>query len=234
MSEAKPKKRVLTDWDGVHVDFVSKYLQCIRAAVGKTFKYEQVTQWDVGKSLGLSDQELEKVHRLLYSPGVASSLSFYNESLDAIPRLWDLSDLWIVTTPLDENPTWEFERRRQIERAFPKLTLHKRIYSVSEKAAIRGDIFIDDKFANAVAWADANPTGVSILWDGPWNRSWRLDDSNLVRLPWMPLPEARGTTRKDYAEEVAKLKVYRVDRRPNCFLVSSWKVVYALLQVGWL
>lgn len=176
--------RVLCDVDGVLANFTEAYLQIVRQELDIRKTEADIDQWDIGDALQLTPEQRELVHRWLYAPGVARTLEPYEDALSKVPVLAQVCDLWFVTSPLENNPTWVYDRslwfQKYFSRRVPGLPnemiksagkpLHRKIIHTPSKSFIKGDVFIDDKRSNVDAWAKNFPDGVAFLWDLPHNQ----------------------------------------------------------------
>jgi 5'(3')-deoxyribonucleotidase len=145
-------KRVLVDVDGVLADFVAKYLQLVHEVTGKQFTHEQVTEFDIGKALGLTPEQSGAVARGVLT-GFASMLEPLPGAVEGLRRLREISEVYIVTSPWNKCETWMSERERwlRVHFDFP----HSHVLHGSAKHLVRGDILIDDK---------------TETWESPWNK----------------------------------------------------------------
>ncbi len=212
------KKRFLCDVDSVTADFVEVYLDILRHLnVRSNVTHEDVHLWDVGQALSLTDDVLAAVHEHLYAPGVASSLPVLPGSVEGIAAISAVTDFWFVTSPLNKNPTWEFERRRWISRVHNE-ELSKRVFSVPKKHIIKGDFFLDDKPSNCLEYAEENPDSVVFLWQTPWawahDKTGRPIETELVKM------HSRATDLIDLP---------RVNAPGTVLITKSWEVVRDLV-----
>lgn len=158
-------KTLLLDADGVIVDFVKGYLNTVEAVTGKRFTVDQITQFDIGKALGLSPEEISKVYAAI-KPGFCESLDPLPGAVEAVQRLMCCTDLYIVTSPLSALNTWASEREKWLKKHLG--LSNKRVLSGSAKHLVRGDFFVDDRAENVVEWDEHN-AGVAVMWKSPWN-----------------------------------------------------------------
>ncbi len=167
--------RVLCDVDGIIANFTRAYLDIVRDRLGLEFEEADVKQWDIGDAIGLNKRQRDIVHGDLFSPGLASRLSLYPRARSGITELARATDLWFVTSPLETNPTWCFDRAAWFAARFENVSsggkpLHKKIIHTPNKSFIDGDIFIDDKLENVEGWIANYPTRLAFLWDMPHNQ----------------------------------------------------------------
>lgn len=170
-------KTILLDADGVFVNFVKGYLDIIERVTGKRFTEDQITEFDIGKALGLSEADMRDVYNSIQT-GFCKRLEPLPGAIEAIQRIMLNHNVYVVTSPWTGVDTWDSERRTWIK---VHLGLDKsRVLSGSAKHLVRGDFFIDDKAENCVDWQDANPNGTAVMWRSPWNQNhpwpgWRFN-----------------------------------------------------------
>lgn len=163
------RPRVLVDVDGVLADFVSGYLGIVEAVTGRDFKPENVTQFDIGASLGLTPEESALCGRALSkAPGFCEALEVYPGAQDGIAALQKIADVYIVTSPWNSCPTWTYERERWLKRHFDIPS--SRVIHTSAKHVCRGDFLVDDKVSAVRSWHQEHPRGVGVVWDTPHNQ----------------------------------------------------------------
>lgn len=176
-SGSAARLRLLLDVDGVLANFVESYLDLVAIVTGRRYQPEQVTQFDIGGSLGLTPAESSEVKRLLgESQGFCLALRMYEGAQDGVARLQQLADVYIVTSPWNSCPTWTHEREAWLKKHF-KIP-HSRITHTSAKYLCRGDVFVDDKVDAVIKWQSEHPTALGVVWDTPHNQ---LDSYDGVR-----------------------------------------------------
>lgn len=171
---------VLLDMDGVIVDFVEHYLHLVEDFHGKVFSHDDVTQWDVERALGLSQDEAHVVHKALEAPRVAYHMHPYTGAVDAVHRISQHATVVFLTAHLKRSPTWVHDRDNWIKLFFGNVDT-KVVYT-HHKELVPGDVFVDDKPENVLSWKRAHPFGTAILWSMPWNKEHWLGDSDIIRL----------------------------------------------------
>jgi 5'(3')-deoxyribonucleotidase len=162
------KKKILIDVDGVFANFADYYLDYLNFVFETNYKYEDITDFDMEKSLELNDFQKFIMDRWRSKPGIASNLSVDQDVVDTIILLDAISDVYFLTSHLSSNPTWVYERDLWLQHHFGPNLGRKVIYT-KHKQAVTGDIFIDDCYENIVKWAEYNPKGAAYLWTAPWN-----------------------------------------------------------------
>jgi 5'(3')-deoxyribonucleotidase len=145
-------KRVLLDCDGVLSDFMSHlftYLEIER------FPYDE---WGVlGKHPLLP---WDKCTAAACTKNFCASMPEYPGARTFMETLRDTYDTYVVTSPWNGSSHWHHERVEWLtERGIDE----KRIIFSSAKHICQGDVLIDDRFDNVLAWADAWPEGVGIV-----------------------------------------------------------------------
>lgn len=161
--------RLLLDVDGVLADFVSGYLDLVEVVTRRRYHPEQVTQFDIGGSLGLTPAESSEVKRLLgESRGFCLALRMYEGAQDGVARLQQIADVYIVTSPWNSCPTWTHEREAWLKKHF-KIP-HSRVTHTSAKYLCRGDVFVDDKVDAVIKWRSEHPTSLAVVWNTPHNQ----------------------------------------------------------------
>jgi 5'(3')-deoxyribonucleotidase len=167
------KPRALVDADGVLFDFCAGALKVVAMITGRTYTRQQVTEFDLCKALGLSEQETGRVMQHIgNTPGFCDSLPLYMEALDGMDRLHAVAEVHIVTSPWPSSPTWAHERTMALRRAFG---VHRdNVHPSSGKHVFAGDMFVDDRAPNVAAWIEEHPNKVAVLWRTPHNQTEQL------------------------------------------------------------
>lgn len=167
MIRQRAKPRVLLDCDEVLADTTTSILEYINANTGKSFVKADVNQWDVFQAVGhpeLDEQWRDDVDRM----NLCLSIRPFVGAPRLIHELNKVSDVYVVTAPLDRCHTWCSQRYTWLERCFgiPR----KRVVFAADKHLIEGDVFVDDKLDNVIDWKMAHPGGDALVFDQPWNR----------------------------------------------------------------
>jgi 5'(3')-deoxyribonucleotidase len=161
--------RILLDVDGVVANFVGRYLQVVKDVTGRDYGDEDVVEWNIATALGLSEQEQDRVHEVVATPGFCFELSVYPGAVAAVRRLAGRHSIVWVTTPSEHNPTWRQDRERWLAEHFGGLG--RSLVQTNDKQLVDGDLLVDDRPENCAAWARAHPSGLAVLWSRPWNVS---------------------------------------------------------------
>ena len=120
------KKIVYIDMDGVLADF------------DKAVKENKLT-----KKYGITDQDYDLI------PDIFLNLEPMSGAYLAVNRLMNKYDVYVASSAPWSNPQSWTDKRRWIEKHFPKL--HKRLILIHHKNLLRGDYLIDDRTKNGAA-----------------------------------------------------------------------------------
>lgn len=157
------KPRVLLDCDGVLADFHTPCLEIINEITGQNHSLKEINDWNIFDSFGIDGDTRAKVYERMNAPGWCSRLKPYPGSIDGVAALRDIADVYVVTAPM-QGETWHRERERWLWDHFG--LEEKRVVHTSSKHLVHGDVLIDDKDDNLVAWCKerVNQYGVAIKW----------------------------------------------------------------------
>lgn len=194
------KPVILLDADGVIVDFVGSFLAVANGITGLNVQREEITQWDIFHAFPAKFHD--DISKEMAREGFCLNMQPLPGALEAIGKLAEIGDVVIVTSPWSSK-TWAWERTEWLIRHANFRT--KEIIHASAKQHVKGDILIDDKYENLVAWKRANPEGAAILWHAPYNAAvahdphvWRAKTWDevlaLVKAAIHHQPQAAGAT----------------------------------------
>lgn len=162
-------RTILLDVDGVLADFVGAYLSLLERELGIVATREQVTDFDIGASLGLTSAQSSQMKRAIGScEGLARCLAVYPGAVFGLRELEKLGEVYIVTSPWNSNPTWTHDREHWLRANFG--IPHSRVIHTSAKYLVRGDVFIDDKTTAVAKWRNEHPGKLPVVWSTPHNR----------------------------------------------------------------
>jgi 5'(3')-deoxyribonucleotidase len=169
------KPTVLLDVDGILADFIGAALLALRAESGLAYSRDDIYTWEVFDSLPAAAQSYKHVvYELLKSKLGCFSMRVYDGAKEGVRRLQELADVVIVTSPFPDSDTWHSEREKWLRSHFGITREH--VIHAQAKHHIKGDIFVDDKTANVVRWAEAHPAGQAMLWNMKYNENDELPD----------------------------------------------------------
>jgi 5'(3')-deoxyribonucleotidase len=157
-------KVILCDVDGVLADFVGGLcIELSRRGFAKCAN--DIKHWDLKESL--SPEETRAAYEVMSVPGFCHGLAWYEGARDFFAELVREGDVLAVTAPFDGSETWERERKAWMAPAIER----KRVLAISGdfKHHVRGDVLIEDHPKTAHDWLEANPDGIALLIDRPWN-----------------------------------------------------------------
>lgn len=159
------RPRVLLDVDGVLADFLEASLTVIKNLSGKTYTIDDFKTWDLFETVPRAFEQpfYDAVNR----PGWCRALQVYPGAIEGVRALRQVSDLYVVTSPLNHVPTWTHEREAWLHEHFG--IPHKQVVHTSAKYLCLGDLLIDDRPANIEKWEAEHPNGRGLLWDQPYN-----------------------------------------------------------------
>ena len=168
-SHTEHRPRVLLDVDGVLADFIGGALQIVNDLFGTAHVREDVTQFDIAASLGLTAEQGAVMKRAIGAmPRFAGALRVLDGAVEAVRQLHQIAEIYIVTSPWNSNPTWCHDREAWLDRHFG--ILHARVIHTSAKHLVAGDILVDDKTSTLEQWRAAHPIGIAVQWATPHNR----------------------------------------------------------------
>lgn len=174
------RKVVLLDVDGVVADLVSPTVQHLNNLLNpklSTFTVDDVTQWDIAKSLAQSEYTgwayaFDRALQILFNQEqFVASLPVYDGAIECVKRMAAVADVYFVTAGRPQSKYWHYERLQWIERHFSGL--YNDVIFVQQKHLVHGDFFLDDKASNANAWRDKwsyTDSAHACLMLRPWNQ----------------------------------------------------------------
>lgn len=177
------KPVILLDCDGVLADFSALALRIIEEETGLKYLPEDIPRWDIFESLGLP-QIWEAFGERAQNIGLCASIKPYAEAIKEVQKLTNKYEVLIVTAPVDALP-WMYERAHWLEEHFgiPR----KKVIFAHAKQYVQGDVLVDDKPDNVIVWSEANPNGIAVLWEHPYNRDVELPKGIIRTSDWNEL-----------------------------------------------
>lgn len=161
------KPRVLLDVDGVLADFLTPSFAILNAITGLKHKPEDLREWDL---FSLYPRTAESAfYDECNAPGLCAGLPIIPGAQAFVASLLQFADVYVVTSPMNHNRTWAWEREQWLQKHFDIPA--KKVVHTSAKYLCLGDVLIDDKPSNIEAWERAHgPKGIGLLWDAPYNQ----------------------------------------------------------------
>lgn len=155
---------ILKDVDGVLADFVGGLCLELRAR-GFDRKPEDVKHWDL--SLSFSEAEMRAAHDIMCTPSFVHGLDWYEGAREFVRELRLEGEVHAVTAPFRSSASWMYERLCWLSSEIPGERIH--FVSGKYKSLVRGDVLVEDHPKTAHDWCEANPQGIAVLIDRPWN-----------------------------------------------------------------
>ncbi len=191
--------RILLDCDGVLADFVGGLLELINRECGTSYRRDDITEFDIGKSLGWSDAMRAKVDDLVRGePGMILGLAQEPGARVGFGILEQLAgDIYVVTSPWPGHQTWAYERTQWLWRHFAIPSNH--VVHTAAKHLVMGDVLVDDKTSTLESWRREFPSGLAVQWQTPHN----------MRDAWY------GASTRDWDELVEMCRKHMADMERN-------------------
>lgn len=158
---------LLLDIDGVLADFLTPCIAVLEDLTGQKFEAAHTKTWDIMEALSIPEDVQEEAYKRMRTEGFCYGLRAYEGSQDAVKRLREIADIYVVTAPLG-GPHWAHEREKWLLEHYD--ISGKKIISTHAKYRITGDLLVDDKTANLVAWRKYHPRSVPVRWDQSYNQ----------------------------------------------------------------
>lgn len=156
---------ILSDVDGVLADFIGGVCYGLQRK-GFSYTAHDVRSWDLKHTF--SDEALACFNEFGNQKGFCKSLRWYRGGKKFLRELEALAEVHAVTAPLSTNTHWMSERAAWLRPTIPVERVH--FTAGKYKHMVRGDILIEDHPTTAAQWCKANPKGIAILMDRPWNQ----------------------------------------------------------------
>lgn len=162
------KPLILVDCDNVLCSFVDLYKDLHGILNGRSFEYDEVTDFDYSKCVATPDEDAKIWRHIDTTPGLIAELSEEDGAFAGLDELRSIGRIVCVTKQRSSSRTWCYERECWL-RTFCGFGENDIVFA-ADKALIPGDIFIDDRLDNVIAWDSAHINGAGIVFDQPWNR----------------------------------------------------------------
>jgi 5'(3')-deoxyribonucleotidase len=128
---------------------------------------DQITDYNVMTSLGLPDGWPSFIE-WLSDMRFCRDMPVYPGAREFVAALRGFGEIVAVTTPFVGVDHWEADRRGWLNTHFG--IGHDNVVFCKRKELVCGDVLVEDKPDNALAWGAAWPKGWPILLRRPWNR----------------------------------------------------------------
>ena len=178
--EAGPKT-IYVDLDDVLCEAARHFLVVVEREFGKRVAYEQLTNFDIGRSCGLSPVERDELYRIVHRPDELLSMAPVNEAIAVLKR-WEEQgfEIAIVTgrPPESVEVSLAWLAKHQVSHSsFTVVDKYSRFrtddtdaISLAELAAWRFCWAVEDSLPMAKYLADHMKLPVALI-DCPWNQS---------------------------------------------------------------
>lgn len=154
------KPRLLLDVDGpLTSGFVDHVCHLLRQN-GIVADSDAVRHWDPMQTFSAPDEVRARINDALAGPNVARGFVPRAGAVDLVRWARGHADVYAVTSPWD-SPYWMSERTTWLVDHFE--FNHRQVNHVYDKFIVAGDVLVDDKHANVVAWQESHPNGLAIL-----------------------------------------------------------------------
>lgn len=154
------KPVVLLDCDGILADFVTPVLDEVHRLTGSRYSLDDLKTWEIFDTLPYGPEIKSACYARMKEPGACAALTLYPGAKEAVAKIKELADLYILTSPM-RSKTWAHERTDRLEKHF-KIS-HDRVIHAHAKHLVVGDVFIDDKPSNVASWRAHHPNGWALL-----------------------------------------------------------------------
>lgn len=175
-------RTVLLDCDGVLAD--------LTGATMPFLKHFGVRFPVVSYDFGLDAMGKEYMRGLWSTPGFQQLIELTPEARDIVAAARAVGRVYIVTASYEHSKSWESERRAWLKKRFGIPASQVSFVPREMKHLVAGDIFVDDHYPNALAWARANPQGEAVLMEQTWSEIGDEHPQNL----WIVKPDEVAET----------------------------------------
>lgn len=161
---------VLLDVDGPVCDWLGGALEVVEDVTGKRFYRDEVRNWLMFHTLGLTAAQVREIEHEIDQPGWCAALKPTLGAYEGVEALRDLGYVvHYVTSPWITAKNWTYERTEWLVRHNFAAGAHH-VTHTSAKYLLQGDIFVDDHPGNVNLWQASNKAGQGLLWSAPYNR----------------------------------------------------------------
>lgn len=163
--------KVLVDLDGVVADLHAKWYAVWNAETGDDLTTDKVVTWDTHRYTNPRDPK--HLYEIICRPGFFDDLAPLPGAVSGVLALAEEHRIEFCTaTPCADAARAKID---WVGRYFPELGPPQNIVTLThDKAAVAGDLLIDDSPKNLIAWTETGRPAIGIDW--PWNRTtpcWR-------------------------------------------------------------
>ena len=158
------------DLDSTVDDTLPAWLQRIYEKTGIRAGVSDIVNWNIATCSVFRYVDPQTIYDIVDEPGFTASLPLLKGAQTCLYKMQnDLEwDVYFVTARYGRSSMPETLWR--MKRYFPWLDAEKRLCFLHDKSMLRGDLLIDDKMDNLVAYRNAHPAAALITIDYPYNR----------------------------------------------------------------
>jgi 5'-nucleotidase len=170
------KLHILLDMDGVIAAFHQLLLKKYNQLYNNSYTLDDCKQFEFSKCLGVD--VWDKMLEIYNAPGFYSELEVVPGAIKAVDELLEIADVEICSALIkikDKtgkhwlNADCAACKINWIHKHFPKLS--ESITLTTNKFRYKADILIDDALHNIRPWCLANPEGLGVIINQPWNQT---------------------------------------------------------------
>jgi 5'(3')-deoxyribonucleotidase len=160
------KPIILLDIDGVVANFAKPVVDEINRVAGTYHRVDQIRDWDIYGSLGVSQEVADAVDRWISSPYFCAGLEPYPDALAGIEELRGFAHVIACTSPW-KSRSWMHERVEWLE-TYARFDRSDIIFT-HRKDLVFGHALVDDKVSTLKKWREGSCGGEAIVFRQPWN-----------------------------------------------------------------
>ena len=159
---------ILVDIDGVVADMLPAWLLRIYEKTGVLASIDDVTTWEMSAP-PLSEVSRDSMLDILNEPGFNLGLPVFTGADVYLKQLHEAGHkIYFVTARW--GPVIMPETLSWMRKHFPWLQPEKHLCFIHDKSLLAGDVLVDDRMDNLVAYRAAHPRADLIAIDYPYNR----------------------------------------------------------------
>lgn len=159
--------KFVLDVDDVLADFMPALCELANEMFGYKLSMNTLKGWAIEDSL--KPNETRALWEIVNQPGWQQRfLQPCMGAQEGVKRLQSLGNVHILTAPVKNAPTWCYDRIQWLEQHFGISWDH--VTFSTDKSEWGGDMFVDDRIKNLIAWKAKHPERQAVLWGRPYNR----------------------------------------------------------------
>jgi len=159
------KKRILIDLDDTLNRLVTKWLSVYNKEFNDSLCKEDILSWDIVSYV--KPEAKDHFFKYVVEPDFFLDMDVQPNAIEVTKKLAENYELFVVTA---YSPEACLSKHRWLRENFPHIP-EQNILFCKSKGIIRADFMIDDGLHNIEDFVKANPNGIPIVFDAPWNRN---------------------------------------------------------------